>query len=65
MNRNIFAVVFIVIAVALVVERKENPYVNKPSANPLIVKFNEVHDFANLRTGHIKRATTYVLNLLI
>ncbi|MAD51281.1 MAG: M3 family metallopeptidase [Candidatus Marinimicrobia bacterium] len=61
MNRNIFAVVFIVIAVALVVERKENPYVNKPSANPLIVKFNEVHDFANLRTGHIKRATTYVL----
>ncbi len=61
MNRNIFAVVFIVIAVALVVERKENPHVNKPSANPLIVKFNEVHDFANLRPGHIERATTYVL----
>jgi thimet oligopeptidase len=61
MNRNIFAVVFIVIAVALVVERKENPHVNKPSANPLIVEFNEVHDFANLRPGHIERATTYVL----
>ena len=61
MNRNIIAVVFIVIAVALIVERKENPHVNKPSANPLIVEFNEVHDFANLRPGHIERATTYVL----
>lgn len=61
MKRNIIAVVFIVIAVALIVERNENPQVNKPSANPLIVEFNEVHDFANLRPGHIERATTYVL----
>ena len=29
--------------------------------NPLVVGFNEVHDFANLREGHIERATTYVL----
>lgn len=61
MNRNIVAVVFIILAIVLVIERKDNPQVNKPSANPLIVGFNEVHDFANLRPGHIERATKYVL----
>jgi len=40
---------------------KENPKIRKPINNPLLVDFNDVHDFSALKPGHIKRATTYAL----
>ena len=61
MNKNILTIVFIALVAALVVQRLNNPEVHRPGANPLVVEFNEVHDFAKLRPGHIKRATKYVL----
>ncbi len=63
MNRNILTIVIIGLAVFLVVLIKNNPQVRRPLSNPLIVEFNEVHDFAKLRPGHIKRATKYVLEV--
>lgn len=61
MNKNILTIVFIILFGALVVQRIDDPQVRKPAANPLVVDFNEVHDFAKLRPGHIKRATQYAL----
>ncbi|MCH7613006.1 MAG: Zn-dependent oligopeptidase [Candidatus Marinimicrobia bacterium] len=63
MNRNILTVAIIVLVVFLVIMTKNNPQVRRPSSNPLIVEFNEVHEFAKLRPGHIERATKYVLEL--
>jgi len=61
MNRNIISIGFIVLIVCLVVQRMDNPQVRKPFSNPLVVEFNDVHDFANLRPGHIKRATKFAI----
>lgn len=61
MNKNIFTLVFVVLAIGLVVQRLENPQVRKPSANPLVIDFNDVQDFSNLRPGHIKRATKFAI----
>ncbi len=63
MNRNILTIAVIGLAVLLVVFIKNNPQVRRPYSNPLIVEFNEVHEFANLRPGHIERATQYVLEI--
>jgi len=63
MNRNILSLIVIVLAGALVIMNKNDQQVRRPSSNPLIVEFNEVHDFAKIRPGHIKRATKYVLEV--
>lgn len=61
MYKNILTIIIIALAVLLVIERKDNPQVHRPSSNPLVVGFNETHDFNSLRPGHIERATRYVL----
>ena len=61
MYKNILTVLIIALAVFLVIERKKNPQVLRPLSNPLVVGFNETHDFNSVRPGHIKRATQYVL----
>ena len=61
MNKNILTIVIIILIGALIVQRMDDPQVHRPAANPLVVDFNEVHDFAKLRPGHINRATQYAL----
>ena len=61
MNRNILTILMVVIAVGLIMLKNDKPHVRRPVLNPLVVDFNEVHDFAKLRPGHIKRSTKYVL----
>ena len=61
MNRNILTILMVFIVVSLIILKKDNPHVRRPVLNPLVVEFNEVHDFAKLRPGHIKRSTKYVL----
>ena len=61
MNKNTIFIGIISIAVVLFMYNKENPKIRKPINNPLLVDFNDVHDFSALKPGHIKRATTYAL----
>ena len=55
------ALVFLQLFCSSTLEMKHNPTVSRTIENPLVVGFNEVHDFANLRAGHIDEATQYVL----
>ena len=55
------ALIFLQLSCSLTLEMKHSPTDSRTIKNPLVVGFNEVHDFANLRAGHIDEATKYVL----
>ena len=61
MNHNILTILIVVIAVSPITLKENVQFVRRPVFNPLVVEFNEVHDFEKLRHGHIKRSTKYVL----
>lgn len=62
MNRNYLTLTILGLGTILTIIVQQNPQVRKPSKNPLVVEFNEVHDFSRLRPGNITRATKYVLD---
>ena len=62
MNHNILTILMVVIAVSPITLKENVQFVRRPVFNPLVVEFNEVHDFEKLRHGHIKRSTNMSWN---
>ena len=54
MNHNILTILIVVIAVSPITLKENVQFVRRPVFNPLVVEFNEVHDFQNCAMDILK-----------
>ena len=52
----------IILFIGLILIKGCAPTSNDPSNNPLVIGFNKDFDFENIKSGHIKEGTDFVIS---